>query len=88
MRLRSPLAFIHTPTQALKTEGELQKVEKELEKVEETIERNEKKNPAVTAQAREKKKELDKYRTKLKHSLGSIQGEQNNRNSKKKLSVF
>ena len=74
--------------QMLQTEGEVAKVEKEMEKVEETITRNEKKNPAVAAQAREKKKELEKYRLKLKNSLRTIQGEQKNRSSKQKLSVF
>ena len=72
----------------LQTEGEVAKVEKEMEKVEETITRNEKKNPAVAAQAKEKKKELEKYRLKLKNSLRSIQGEQKNRSSKQKLAVF
>merc|ERR1712042_369635 len=74
--------------QMLQTEGEVAKVEKEMEKVEETITRNEKKNPAVAAQAREKKKELEKYRLKLKNSLRTIQGEQRNRSSKQKLAVF
>ena len=74
--------------QSLQTEGELAKVEKEIEKVDETIERNDKKNPPVAAQAKEKKKELEKYKLKLKNSLRSIQGEQKNRNSKQKLSIF
>jgi len=74
--------------QALQTEGEMAKVEKEIEKVDETIERNEKKNPPVAAQAREKKKELEKYKIKLKSSLRSIQGEQRNRNSKQKMTIF
>ena len=74
--------------QMLQTEGEVAKVERELEKVEETIIRNDKKNPPVAAQAREKKKELEKYRLKLKNSLKTIQGEQKNRSNKQKLSIF
>ena len=74
--------------QQLQTEGELTKVEKEVEKAEETIARNEKTNPPVAAQAKEKKKELEKYKLKLKNSLRSIQSEQKNRDSKQKLSVF
>merc|ERR1711962_1921916 len=70
--------------QQLQTEGELTKVEKEVE----TIARNEKTNPPVAAQAKEKKKELEKYKLKLKNSLRSILSEQKNRDSKQKLSVF
>jgi len=74
--------------QMLQTEGELTKVGKELERVNETIMRNDKKNPPVATQAREKKKDLEKYRDRLKASLKTIQSEQKNRGDKKKMAIF